>query len=79
MIWAAGREYGTAVEIAAALGTDVTERMIVNWRRRDGLECQQVGRKVYSPLDQAAQIEAQKRLSGRGRPRQLDDPLVPAA
>ena len=79
MIRLKGREYGTAAEIARRLGPDVTERMIVNWRRRDGLECHHVGRTVYSPLDQAATIEAQKRHAGRGRPRQLDQPLVPAA
>ncbi|MDG4799037.1 hypothetical protein [Micromonospora sp. WMMD980] len=76
-----GREWGTAVELAARLtGEDiVTERMIVNWRGRDGLECRHVGRTVYSPLDQAATIEAAKRRSPRGRPRQLDEHQVSAA
>lgn len=73
-----GREWGTAAQLAARLGPDITQRMIVNWRRRDGLECQQVGRTVYSPLDQAADIEAAKRHAGRGRRRQLDPGLVNA-
>ncbi|MEU7771240.1 hypothetical protein AB0C44_07930 [Micromonospora taraxaci] len=79
MITLRGREYGTAAELAHRLGGDVTERMIVNWRRRDGLECHHVGRTVYSPLDQAATIEAAKRHAARGRPRQLDQTLVSAA
>lgn len=79
MIYAAGRYWGTAAELAEHLGSDVTERMIFNWRRRDGLECHHIGRTVYSPLDQAAEIEAQKRRSGRGRARQLDPTLVNAA
>ena len=77
MIRAGGREYGTAAEIAEALGPDVTEAMVRNWARRDGLVRVRMagpdGRpEVRYPLDQAAQIEAAKRKSGRGRPRRLD-------
>jgi hypothetical protein len=79
MIRVRGREYGTAAQIAERLGGDVTEDMVNNWRQRDGLERHRVGRTVYSPLDQAATIEADKRHAGRGRPRQLDDTLVNAA
>ncbi|RKN38463.1 hypothetical protein [Micromonospora endolithica] len=68
---ATGRDWGTAAEIAARLGPDVTDRMVINWRRRDGLTVHRVGRAVYSPLDQAAAIEAAKRRSTRGRRRQL--------
>lgn len=79
MVRLKGREYGTAAEIAARLGPDVTVAMVRNWAQRDGLERHQVGRTVYHPLDQAAEIEAAKRHAPRGRPRQLDDTLVNAA
>ncbi|MGC5033796.1 hypothetical protein [Micromonospora sp. DT229] len=69
MIEIDGRRYGIAAQIAAALGTDVTTEMVRNWRRRDGLQAIRVGRNVYSPLDQAAAIERDKRCSGRGRRR----------
>lgn len=72
-----GREWGTAAELAARLGPDVTEAMIRRWRDRDGLAEARVGRTVYSPLDQAAQIERDKRVAGHGRPRRLDS--VPVA
>ncbi|MEU7590692.1 hypothetical protein AB0A95_30925 [Micromonospora sp. NPDC049230] len=74
-----GREYGTAHQLIHQIGGDLTTGTINNWRRRDGLECHRVGRTVYSPLDQAAEIEADKRLGGRGRPRQLDATLDAAA
>jgi hypothetical protein len=74
-----GREYGTAQQIAARLGGDVTVAMVRNWAARDGLESIRVGRTVYYPLDQAATIERDKRVTGRGRPRRLDaEPLVAA-
>ncbi|MGW1059336.1 hypothetical protein [Micromonospora rubida] len=77
------RLYGTAHQLVHALGADVTVAMIRNWRTRDGLECQRIGRAVYSPLAQAASIEAAKsrtkRDTGKGRPRRLDVPLVLAA
>jgi hypothetical protein len=75
----AGREYGTAAQVAAALGGDVTEGMVRNWARRDGLTSTTVGRTVYYPLDQAAAIERDKRCTPRGRPRRLDAALVGAA
>lgn len=79
MIRVHGREYGTAAEIAAALGPDVTVAMVRNWARRDGLTSHQSGRTVHHPLDQAADIEARKRLAGRGRRRRLDALVVSAA
>lgn len=79
MITVDGREYGTAAEIAARLGPDVTVAMIRNWAARDDLGGHRAGRTVYYPLDQAAAIEAAKRTTGRGRPRQLDAPLISAA
>ncbi|MGC4769215.1 hypothetical protein ACLQ25_09570 [Micromonospora sp. DT44] len=69
MIRLKGREYGTAAEIAARLGPDVTVAMVRNWAQRDGLERHPIGRTVYHPLDQAASIEAAKRQSPRGRHR----------
>ena len=78
MIEVKGEEYGTAAEVAAELGGDVTEDMVRNWARRDGLKRHNVGRTVYYPFAQAAQIEAKKSGSGRGRPRQLDAALVGA-
>ncbi|WP_243710256.1 hypothetical protein [Micromonospora sp. KC213] len=78
-MYVAGREYGTAAEIAERLGPDVTVAMVRNWHQRDGLESRRVARTVYYPLDQAAQIEAAKRRTPRGRPRQLDGAQVSAA
>jgi hypothetical protein len=72
------QEWGTAADLAARLGPDVTEAMIYRWRDRDGLITARVGRKVYSPLDQAAELERDKRVAGHGRPRRLDSPLVAA-
>lgn len=67
-----GREYGTAAEIAHRLGPDVTEAMVRRWRDRDGLDAITLGRMAYSPLDRAAEIEANKRVGGKGRRRQVD-------
>jgi hypothetical protein len=64
-----GRQYGTAAEIAVALGPDVTEAMVRAWARRSTLTAYRVGRTVYYPLDQAATVERDKRLSTRGRKR----------
>jgi len=72
-----GRWWGTAAELAAHLTTPedkVTDSMIRNWARRDGLEAARttdhIGRpQVRYPLDQAAALEAAKRRSSRGRPR----------
>ncbi|WKU07996.1 hypothetical protein [Micromonospora sp. HUAS LYJ1] len=79
MILVHGREYGTAEQIATRLGGDVTVAMVRNWAARDGLESIRVGRTVYYPLDQAATIERDKRVTGRGRPRRLDVEAVAAA
>ncbi|TCB97568.1 hypothetical protein E0H26_11660 [Micromonospora zingiberis] len=68
MITIEGREWGTAAELAAALGPDVTEAMIRRWRDRKGLTT----RAGYSPLDEAARIERDARLNPRGRPRRVD-------
>ncbi|MET7867968.1 hypothetical protein [Micromonospora taraxaci] len=74
MIYAAGRYWGTAAQLAHALGADVTPAMIRRWRDRDGLTTID----GCSPLDEAATIEARKRRSTRGRPRRLDPVPVPA-
>ncbi|NYT96313.1 hypothetical protein [Salinispora sp. H7-4] len=63
--WYAGREWGTAQQLVHRLGDDVTVAMVRRWRDRDGLTTHA----GYSPLDEAARIEAAKRLSPRGRPR----------
>lgn len=65
MIRIGGRDWGTAPQLAAALGPDVTPAMIRRWRDRDHLTTIA----GYSPLDEATAIEAQKRHGGRGRPR----------
>ena len=73
MIVVDGAEYGTADELAAVLGPDVTPDMIRRWATRDGLPRHHVpgpGRgTVYFPLDRAAAIEREKRISPRGRSR----------
>lgn len=78
-----GRLYGTRHQIAAALGPDVTPDMIRNWARPDReptpLTAIRAGRNVYYPLDEARDKEAEKYLSGRGRPRRLDEEIVTAA
>lgn len=58
-----GQLWGTPAQLATTLG--VTVAMIRNWRRRDGLPV--VG--GLSPLVRAAEIERDKRQSGRGRRR----------
>ncbi|WP_320069617.1 hypothetical protein [Micromonospora sp. RTGN7] len=68
MIRVDGREWGTAVQLAERLGPDVTEAMVRRWRDRKGLTTVE----GYSPLDEAAAIEATVRRSPRGRPRRLD-------
>lgn len=68
MLYANGRYWGTDVEIAKALGSDVNPATVRRWHDRKGLT------KIHGryPLDQAAQIEANTRKSKRGRPRQVD-------
>ena len=73
MINIGGFEWGTAAEIAARLGGDVTEDMVYRWRGRDGLTVVKVNRTAYSPVAEAARIEAKKDDSGRGRPRRVDN------
>ncbi|MEU8264464.1 hypothetical protein AB0C02_28060 [Micromonospora sp. NPDC048999] len=79
----AGRQYGTARAIAAALGPDVTVDMIRKWadpdRETNPITRIRVGHNVYYPLDEAQEKEAEKYLSGRGRPRRLDEPIMAAA
>lgn len=72
MINIGGLWWGLAEELAAALGEDVTEEMIYRWRDRDGLTVIKIGRTAYSPLAEAARIEAKKGRSRRGRPRTVD-------
>lgn len=71
-----GQDWGTAAEIATALGPDVTPAMVRRWADRDGLVgVVMPGRgrgTVWYPLDRAAQIERAKRQGGKGRPRQVD-------
>lgn len=80
----AGDLWGTATQIAARLGPDVTPAMIRNWARRDGLPTARMrdanGRpEVRYPLGRATDIEAAKYLSGRGRKRRVDAEPVPGA
>lgn len=77
MIQIGGKTWGTAAEIAAALGPDIRPATVRRWETRDGLPAHRgkddTGRpQVLFPLAEAARIEAAKRLSRRGRPRQLD-------
>jgi hypothetical protein len=74
-----GQVYGTAAEMAEQLGPDINAETVRNWRRRDGLKAYRVGVLVYSPLAQAATIEAAKRCSTRGRPRSLDPDAAQAS
>jgi hypothetical protein len=73
MIVVDGAEYGTANELAAVLGPDVTPDLVRSWARNADLRRHHVpgrGRgTVYFPLDQAAAIERDKRVSPRGRSR----------
>ena len=82
MIWVRGVEYGTAAEIAHRLGLDVTAGMVRRWADRDGLPAHRTtgrGRgTVRYPLPEAARIEAIKRDTSRGRPRQLDTGRIAA-
>ena len=68
-----GDEFGTADELAAVLGPDITARMVRHWAERDGLPRHHIpgpgrGTVVY-PLARAAEIELEKRTSRLGRPR----------
>lgn len=65
-----GRYWGTAAQLAARLGPDITPAMIRRWRERKGLTTIA----GYSPLDEAATIERDTRMRTvrRGRPRRVD-------
>ncbi|SCL16399.1 hypothetical protein GA0074692_0020 [Micromonospora pallida] len=71
----AGRQWGTAQQLVHRLGVDITTAMVRRWRDRDGLTTQ----RGYSPLDEAARIEADKRTGGRGRRRRVDVGVALAA
>lgn len=81
MIVVGGVEYGTADELAAALGPDVTPDLVRSWARPRSAGVVLARHHVpgrgrgttYYPLAQAAEIERRTRLSQRGRPRGLDD------
>jgi hypothetical protein len=67
-----GHQYGTAAEIAHHLGRGVTPATIRAWARREGLTRHRAGRTAVYRIDEAEQIECDKRYSTRGRPRRLD-------
>ncbi|MFE9957439.1 hypothetical protein [Micromonospora sp. NPDC005299] len=90
MIRVDGREYGTAAEIAARLGPDITPAKVRDWATRatnpddrlhgllDRHHVPGRGRgTTYYRLDQAATVEHITRTSTRGQKRQLDS--TPAA
>lgn len=84
MIPLKGETYGTATELAQALGPDVTPDTIWNWRRRDGLTTITTRDddgylRTRSPLHETALIEARKRATRRGRPRTFDQHTPVAA
>lgn len=76
MITVAGQRYGTATQIAAALGPDITPQRIRDWAYRGlltGIHLPGQGRgRTYYALDQAAHVERVTRTSTRGRRRSLD-------
>lgn len=79
-----GDLWGTARMIATHLGPDITEAMIRNWAARDGLPAAKMRdrhgrRQTRYPRQTATDIEAAKYLSGRGRKRRLDEPIMVAA
>lgn len=75
MITLDGLQYGTAGQIAAALGPDVTPAMVRRWADRGRIT--RYGR--WYRLDQAAAAERDTRTSPRGRPRRVDaDALLSA-
>lgn len=75
MITLYGHRYGTADEIAAALGPDVTPARVRDWARRGLVHRHHIdgqGRgTTWYRLDQAAEVERLTRTSTRGRPRSL--------
>ena len=75
MIIRDGRSYGTAAQIARALGSDVTEDMVRRWADRGLIP--RYGHLFC--LDEAAIAERDTRLSRRGRPRKPLDSTPAAA
>lgn len=73
-------ECGTAADIAAHLGPDVTAKRVHDWGQRGLIErFNRPGRgrgTTYFRLDQAAAVERRTRLATRGRKRQLDTGTV---
>lgn len=79
-----GDLWGTARMICAYLGPGVTKAMIRNYAARDGLPSAKMTdrhgrRQTRYPRRRAADIEAEKYLSGRGRKRRLDERALAAA
>ncbi|GAB3816580.1 hypothetical protein [Micromonospora zhanjiangensis] len=56
MIWIDGHEYGTAAEIAAALGLDITAARVRDWARR-----------AANPADPLYGLLPRHHVPGRGR------------
>jgi hypothetical protein len=79
MITIKGHQYGTAQEIAARLGSDITADRIRDWARRSRNPHDRLhgrlprhrvqGLGVRYRLDQAAAVEKHTRTSTRGRKR----------
>ena len=70
MIWYRGHEYGTAAQVAARLGPDITTAMVRRWADRGRVDRHKLadGGALFR-VDQAAAEERRTRTSGRGRPR----------
>lgn len=76
VITVAGQRYGTARDIAQALGPDITAARVRDWARRGLLTGHHLpgqGRgTTWYRLDHAATTERTTRQATRGRPRSLD-------
>lgn len=76
MITVGGHRYGTARDIAAALGPDITAQRVRDWAYRGLLQGRHLpgrGRgTTWYRLDQAATVERDTRTSTRGKRRSLD-------
>lgn len=72
MITIDGHQYGTATQIAARLGADITPQRVRDWARRGLLDSHRAHGRTWHRLDQAAAAELRTRRSTRGRPRSLD-------
>lgn len=92
MIWRDGTHWGTAAEIAAALGTDVSASRVRDWARRSrkptdplhgllpGHHAPGRGRgTTWYRLDQAAAVELATRRTAGGPARRGRVELTPAA